>query len=202
MTLFYEICQKIWGGSPSTTQITAGVETDDVQVVSPTPVAVDTAQEDIDNPPAALDSADELTEDVISSRRPLLDDKLKTHKQERLKRKASIESQTLALAQEDLQMKKKLFDRMAQVDNDHSKTMESLNSNMARMTESISSGFSMLQTLLAPQPAMPLSQHTHLYTHAQGYATPHTMRSQPRQNDTFQPPASPFANSGSSFDLE
>ena len=162
VTLFYEICQKIWGGSPSTTQITAGVETDDVQMVSPTPVAVDAAiQEDIDNPPAALDSADELTEDVISSRRVLLDDKLKNHKQERLKRKASIESQTLALAQEDLQMKKKLFDRMAQVDNDHSKTMESLNSNMARMTESISSGFSILQTLLhTTQHSPPRSSRT------------------------------------------
>ena len=64
----------------------------------------------------------------------LLDDNMRNHKQERLKRKASIESQTLAQAQKDVQMKKKLFDRMVQVDNDHSKTMERLNSNMAKIT--------------------------------------------------------------------
>ena len=45
----------------------------------------------------------------LKERRNLLNDRLKGYRQEKLKRKLSVDSQLLNIAQEDIEMKKKIF---------------------------------------------------------------------------------------------
>ena len=53
---------------------------------------------------------------LLMERRDLLDARLKGHKQEKLKRKLSIDSQFLSVAQEDVEIKKRLIEKLDNMD--------------------------------------------------------------------------------------
>ena len=59
------------------------------------------------------------TSSTIKHRQELLNSKLKCYKQEKLKRKLPVDSQLLSIAQEELEIKKKLITRMEEVDNNN-----------------------------------------------------------------------------------
>ena len=86
-----------------------------------------------------------------------MDDRLKNHRHERLKRKASTDAQMVALAKEEVQLKKKFFQEMAHVDEDHKKTVKTLTDNMAKMTDTLTSGFATIHQVLMSQAASVVS---------------------------------------------
>ena len=63
-----------------------------------------------------------------------------------------MDSQLLTCAKEDIQLKKKLIDQMDRMDKQHSENMGKLSSNMDKLTNCISDGFSLLQGLIYPPP--------------------------------------------------
>ena len=105
-----------------------------------------------------------------SSRRELLDERLRNFRQEKLKRKASADAQLLAHSNEELVMKRQLLHDLRKSEATHKKTMDSLTANISRMTETMSAGFNMLQHLMA-MPSQPASSSS-MMAHQQVNAMP------------------------------
>jgi len=156
--LYYELCERIWGGSPATQQIDGGMESVDISELS------ELTHPDLDSPlnsgndtsteaehPEHQSNAQPLLDVSVQKRRKLLDEKLKSHKQEKLKRKLPVDIQLLSCAQEELKIKQRLVDQMDQMEKHYSDNMLRLSSNMEKLTQSISDGFSVLNVLLGHQ---------------------------------------------------
>ena len=67
----------------------------------------------------------------MRERRDKLNERLKGHNQEKLKRKLPADFQILNVAQE-MQMKKQLLEKMENMDKEYSKQMENLASNVKK----------------------------------------------------------------------
>jgi hypothetical protein len=100
-------------------------------------------------------------ESTVNERRNLLDAKLRGHKQEKLKIKLSTDNQLLTISQEEMQMKKRLFDKMDRMDKKHSQHMARLSTSMQQLTGSIADGFAMLTEMMQSSalPVLYTSQH-------------------------------------------
>ena len=90
-----------------------------------------------------------------------MDDRLKSYKNEKLKRWASTDAQLLSLAQEEMQLKRKFVGDMARMDEDHKKTMQVLTENVTKMTDTFTAGFAMLQQLVINQTSI-ANAYSHL----------------------------------------
>ena len=117
--LYYELCEKLWRGSPATQQLDTGIESTDLNdVTDPTPSPTGSSGNgEADEESTRDDSIVELTdegqrqEQTVNSRRQYLDRKLSGHKTEKMKRKLPIDVQVLACAKEDLAVKKDLSNK-------------------------------------------------------------------------------------------
>ena len=118
--IFYEHCSQIWGGSPATAAMAAGLESSENHDESSSQKCFDIDIECDDIDIECEDETDESNEiildgdsqqtptsrRVVKERRELLSAQVKGHKSERLKRKLPPESQLLSISQEELQIKK------------------------------------------------------------------------------------------------
>ena len=156
VVLFYfESCEAIWGGSPATPTIHAGIESTNITIhvesrsssPTPSPASSTSFESELltDTENASQEMLTESQESTVNDRRNLLDAKLRGHKQEKLKRKLSTDSQLLTIAQEEMEMKKRLFDKMDHMDKEHSQHMARLSTSMEHVVlkgQSIWSEFS------------------------------------------------------------
>ena len=169
--LYFEWCERIWGGSPATEQISSGVETVDLdesqageqetQSSSLDSSLTTTETEGVHTVDSTLlnqaSGGEPSSQSRVQQRRAFLDDKLSNYKQEKLKRKLPVDSQ---LAKEEIEVKKRLLDQMDRMDTQYSENMSKLSANMDRLTNSIADGFALLRGLLLPQqPAYHSQQH-------------------------------------------
>ena len=147
--LYFDLCEHIWGGSPATEQILSGVESIDInQEVATSSTDTCTAVSggsNVDEDEQSVQGKD--SSPIMQQRQELLGAQLSNYKQEKLKRKLPVDGQLLNCAKEDLhlkkkQLKKKLIDQMDQL---HNEDMTKLNTNMENLTNSITSGFALLQ---------------------------------------------------------
>ena len=119
--IFYEHCSEIWGGSPATAAMAAGLESSENHEESSTQKCFDidvdsedsqkssredTVETDQSNESILDDNSQQtpVSRQVIKERRELLSAQLKGHKSEKLKRKLPPESQLLSISQEELQI--------------------------------------------------------------------------------------------------
>ena len=116
-----------------------------------------------DNIPEDQNENGPSTSTPFSKGRDMLNAKLKNYKQDRLKRtlSQSVDSQLLNCAQQDIEIKKRIIDRMDNMDKEYSTNMKSLSSNMEKLTNSIADGFLLLKNLMMPQLQMPYNVHTY-----------------------------------------
>lgn len=110
MLVFFELCEKIWGGSPATERIDSGLESADLNSTQ-TCAEIDESQTtgsggtQPEHPVTQdLPSTSGLTE--VQKRRALLDEKLSNYKQAKLKRKLPLDLQLVGCAKEDVALKK------------------------------------------------------------------------------------------------
>ncbi|XP_071386264.1 uncharacterized protein [Centroberyx affinis] len=127
--LFFELCESIWGGSPATPAITQGIETGDVAVEAAESIASlpDTGS-------SSVPGGDGVAEDAASAetvanrhRRP------SGYRREKLKRKLSMRS----VVQEDLDIKRRLLQRLEATDGEFAQTMSRWSSTMDRLNSNI-----------------------------------------------------------------
>lgn len=79
---------------------------------------------------SAEDHTDVSMAATIKQRRQLLDSKLNNYKQEKLKRKLPVDTQILSCAQEELQIKRQIVDKMDKMDEKYAENMERMSNNM------------------------------------------------------------------------
>ena len=166
--LYYELCQEIWGGSPATNTRSSDLESstliDDIDVdlgAPDTPATVGVngdESESLEDEEGPQDDATP-TSSTIKHRRELLNSKSKCYKQEKLKRKLPVDNQFLSIAQEELEIKKKLITRMEEVDKENSNQIGRMMTNMEKLTRSIAEGFAMLRQILLSLPQPPMHPH-------------------------------------------
>ena len=155
--LYFELCEKIWGGAPATEQLSSGLETSDIQADNADKDHGDRCEEERSQDTLTKDSDKTTTgAEEVNTRRALLNEKLSGYKTEKLKRKLPVDTQLVACAKEELQIKRQLIDQMDQMEKDHCKTMEKLAGNLEKLTNSMSQGFNVLQTLMCQN--VPLHQ--------------------------------------------
>lgn len=107
--------------------------------------------EDADETDQNVSETDEVftrNSETIRKRKDLLDNKLSAYKHECMKRKLPVDAQLLSCAQEELAIKRKLVEQMDTFEKKYSETMTTLSSNMDKLANSISDGFSLLKHLL------------------------------------------------------
>lgn len=127
--LYYELCEKVWGGSPATEQLDKGLESIDLTISSdsemtpPTSNSSTTNSTHCDDPsgsgilsPSSSDDKSDLVSgskqksvatpvispSTIKHRRQSLANKLGDYKEEKLKQKLPVDAQLLDCAQEDI----------------------------------------------------------------------------------------------------
>ncbi len=108
--LYYEHCERIWGGSPATEQINAGLESTDIGIAQSIVSNDDLEEEDVNEGeggrapiPAAVHESNEpsqeaAAESTVHHRRELLNKTLKNFRHEKMKRKLPIDMQLLECA--------------------------------------------------------------------------------------------------------
>lgn len=188
--IYFELCEKVWGGSPATEQLECGVESSDLTSVADEANNVPgddearaeqsgnlsdvSSNDDEDDSSSKPTSAVSLSPSTIRRRRKFIDHKLCEHRQEKLKRKLPVDQQLLNYAQEDIGIKRRLVEQMEKMDEQYAKSVAGMSKNMAELSQSVREGFSFLKTMfMAPRPpvyatAPPANTPMQHY----GYSTP------------------------------
>ena len=158
--LYFELCEKVWGGSPATEQIVGGVESSDLSSDLPSAAegSSSLAQDDDDEDTQSDDTRETsgepsdpsvtLQQSTVQKRRQLLDKKLDNYRQEKLKRKLPVDMQLLNCARDELEVKRRFVDRMDEMDKKYAENMDKMSRNMEKLTESIADGFSLLRNMV------------------------------------------------------
>ena len=97
--------------------------------------------------------------DLTSTRRDLLDLTLKNYKQERLRCKLPVDAQLRPCSQKEFVMKRRLVDRMEQMDKMYNENLICVSKNVEKLANSISQGFAMLNSLIGQQTQHHYSPH-------------------------------------------
>ena len=167
--LYYELCERIWGGSPATQQLEVGVETCDLtsELPTSTPSITNSESGAADESPAheesnadSIENSSSSIQDTVRHRRDYLDGKLAGYKYERMKRKLPVDTQLLSCAKEELAIKKRLVDQMENFETQYSAHISKLSDNMEKLSNTIADGFSLLKHLVVPQ-QRPYQYHPH-----------------------------------------
>lgn len=112
-----------------------------------------------------------------------------------MKRKLSIDSQLLSCAQEELALKKKMVEQMDSFEKQYGETMTNLSSNMDKIANSISDGFSILRNLMTPpQPPNHYYQSHHQYPQMFHQSPPGNY---PTPSANYPPPSTNYPSSPS-----
>lgn len=177
--LYYELCERIWSGSPATEKITSGIESSDIvtfdstsssqvnhqltddedtcTILSPRPTstATDDSQPELSDQSLAISNGDSASsDDTILKRRELLNAKLTGYKHDKLKRKLPVDAQILSYTMEELAVKKRMVEQMDVFEKQYTENITRLSDNMEKLTNTISEGFAMLRNVMAtPVPA-------------------------------------------------
>ncbi|CAM4730644.1 unnamed protein product [Leuciscus chuanchicus] len=107
--LYFEMCEQVWGGSPATTTLPTGVETNDLEPssqVSPqgsSPLDVIDSSVEVEGHPD--DGSVAPPAPPVKERRDLLNAKIRGHRMERLNKRLSAEALQQHAVEEDQRIK-------------------------------------------------------------------------------------------------
>jgi hypothetical protein len=142
---------------------------------------------------STLNGEEQISSSVHQQRRQLLDSKLDNYRQQKLKRKLPINSQLLTCAKEELKVKKRVIEKMDEMDKRFTENISQMTKSMEKLTNSIADGFSLLKTFMSPGPI----SHYQLYGPPQSYY-PSPMGSPPLYQATrSRQPQSTYGGSSS-----
>ncbi|XP_062381081.1 uncharacterized protein LOC134069200 [Sardina pilchardus] len=165
--LYFDACEKIWGGSPATTTLNSGVETSDL-------ADQDIPDSVVNSSSPAESREDPEEEEGVSARRDRLTAYLSTHRYEKLKRKLPFEEQANAIAREELQLKRQVMQRMEETEKEFSDNMSRLTGSVERLTNSIAEGFAMMRQSMFQQPPSHYPLYHQMNSQPYGHPPPHT----------------------------
>ena len=121
--------------------------------------SVDSLAEDL--PVASTEETESVPNDKVAERRQLLQKQLRGKRDSKLTKKLSTDNLLLAVAREDLQLKRKVLDQMEEADKKHQKTMDSLLQVFTSLTSTLNNGFGLVGSLLSQPSPFSASQEVH-----------------------------------------
>ncbi|KAK7922230.1 hypothetical protein WMY93_009132 [Mugilogobius chulae] len=150
--LYFELCEQIWGGSPATTTMSSGFETNDLDQSLPVPSPSTSSSSTLEPTENVSDTeTDNSVAPAVKERRDLLQAKLNGHRHDRLKRKLPAETQWLNAVEEDQRVKKKLVDFFETSTKQSNDNFAKITDTLNMLTTSVTEGFSLLrQVMQAP----------------------------------------------------
>ncbi|XP_056152290.1 uncharacterized protein LOC130126700 [Lampris incognitus] len=131
--LYFDLCESIWGESPATDLIPQSIETGDMAVEALELIATspDTGSSSMLGGDGVAEGA--VSAEMVVNRRQSLNTTLNGYRREKLKRKLSMDS----IAQEDLDIKRRLLQRLQATDDKFVQTMGRWSSTMERLNSNI-----------------------------------------------------------------
>jgi hypothetical protein len=180
VTTFFDECSEIWGVSPAVECVKNGIESSRQDVVEDLVEDVDAlaAANNSSLPSNNVDSVDEELDESIENesnhdegRRSFLTF-LNNKRDAKLSKKIATESQLLAIAKEELSLKRKATEKMEESEKKYQKTMDSFATGLTNVTSTITKGFTLLGNLLKDnqeQTATPYCTHGEIHAFQQPY---------------------------------
>ncbi|XP_027132528.1 uncharacterized protein LOC113745220 [Larimichthys crocea] len=165
--LYLELCEKAWGGSPATTTITSGIETNELEDSASPATSVSSSLDESAADVQEVDGSVALTP-TVKQRRDLLQTRLQGHRHDRMKRKLPAEVQWLNAIEEDKQLKKKLVDIIETSENRAVDNLSKMTQTLDRLTASIADGFALLRQVVQPPHTPPPPPQPHYIMPFQG----------------------------------
>ena len=173
--IFYELCEKIWGGSPATTQIQGGVESTDLVEDGSNNASTgtqepqsedqveqtgdDTSSVDVNHdnqegssPEAGGRSNDSAESTTIQRRKDQLDNTLRTYRHAKMNKRLPPDSQITGIAKEELELKKRMVEQIDRMDKVHQDHLKHLSAGMDKINTAIESFASILRSMIPQQP--------------------------------------------------
>ncbi|XP_041818619.1 uncharacterized protein LOC121624787 [Chelmon rostratus] len=152
--LYFELCEQIWGGSPATTTMSSGIETNDLNDGPPVPSPTESSST-VDPSDTTSDTEQESSVASVKERRHLLQERLNGHRHSRLRRKLPAENQWLNAVEEDQRVKKRLVEFLETSEKQASDNFARLSETLNMLTTTVSEGFSVLRQVIQPPPPQP-----------------------------------------------
>ena len=160
VTTFYEECCEIWSGAPAVESIACGIDTSSIDLDSSREINDDSVDTE-DVPVVPTEEVESVTNDKVAERKQVLQKQLKGKRDSKLTKKLSTDNQLLAVAREDLQLKRKVLDQMEEADKKYQKTMDSLLQGFTSLTSVLNNGFGLVGSLLSQPAPFSTSQEVH-----------------------------------------
>nr|XP_055076718.1 uncharacterized protein LOC129455952 [Misgurnus anguillicaudatus] len=162
--LYFEMCEQVWGGSPASTTLPTGVETNDLEPSSRASLQRSSKLDVIDSSVEVEGHADDGSVappvQPVKERRDLLNAKLRGHRQERLNKRLSAEALQQHAVEEDQRIKRQLLNIIEASEKRAADNFSKVSTTLDRLTTSIADGFSfLLETLHTPPVAQAAPPH-------------------------------------------
>ena len=149
---FYDECSEIWAGSPAVESTINGIESSlqgaDREANEPEDL---NSSLDMNEPE---EDVSEVTTPRDETRRSLLKF-LNGKKDDKLNKRLSTDKQLIAIANEELTLKRKVAEKMEESEKKYQKTMDSFAEGLKDLTTTLNSGFKMVGSLLNHSQATP-----------------------------------------------
>ena len=151
---FYNLCESLWGGSPAVESVSTGLDSADVQDEAES-ITEELSERDEQEEGSSLSEADKSQEEckldeTTKKRRATITEMLNNRKEKKINQKLTSDAQFLNYAKEDLELKRKLLDRLDKEDSDFKESMTKINKTMETVGESISQSMMLLAQFLRP----------------------------------------------------
>jgi hypothetical protein len=158
---FYDICSKIWSGSPAAEAIEGGIDssltsentttetTNDESSIPPEPAQAP-------NDAMSSDESETSTQGPDHHRRDLVKH-LQESRNAKLKKKIPVDKQILDITKKDFELKREMMEHMKHMEAEHNKQMKTLSESMVGLTNALTAAIAGRQ--YQPQPNGQFQQH-------------------------------------------
>ncbi len=191
---FYDICSKIWSGSPAAEAIEGGIDSS----LTSENTTTETTNDELSilpEPAQALndgmssDESETSTQDPDHHQRDLVKH-LQESRNAKFKKKIPVDKQILDITKKDFELKREVMEHMKHMEAEHNKQMKTLSESMVGLTNALTAAIAGRQ--YQPQPNGQFQQHVQpgaRYQHPIGivqYALCHSMTSGTKYTYNFR----------------
>lgn len=150
VTTFYEECCEILSGVPAVESLACGIDTSSIDLNSQRERDDDSVKSSTKGMPVVpTGELEAVTNEKVAERKSTATKTTEKQRNSKLTKNLSTDNQLLAVAKEDLQLKRKALDQMEEANKQHQKTVDSLLQGFRSMTSVLNNGIGFLGSLLS-----------------------------------------------------
>lgn len=147
VTLFFDDCSELWSGCPAVEAMGNGIETSEEISESEETASLPSILDDSTSDDGNNSMVKEAVEKTTDTRRNLIS-KLREKKNSKLTKKVTTENRLITLEQEELELKKRMVDRLEKSEKKYTESMQSFATSFNSLSSTLQNGFNMLGMML------------------------------------------------------